>query len=48
VIPFTATRERETRFHLLENAKVKILLTVKREALRDFLIHVLLTKKRDY
>jgi len=36
VIPFTATRERETWFHLLQNATVKILLTAKRDAFRDF------------
>ena len=48
MIPFTVTRERETRFHLLENATVKILLTAQRDALRDFLFHDLLTKKLDY
>jgi hypothetical protein len=36
VIPFTVTREREMWFHLLQNTTVKILLTVKRDALRDF------------
>ncbi len=41
-IPFTATRGRDARFHLLQNATVKILLTAKRDALRVFLLHVLL------
>ncbi len=36
------------RFHLLQNATVKILLTSKGDALHDFLFHALLTKKRDY
>jgi hypothetical protein len=36
VIPFTVKRERGTWFPLLQNATVKILLTVKRDVLRYF------------
>ena len=35
-IPFTVTRERDTWFHLLQNATVKILLTAKRERITWF------------